>query len=96
MKLRDVLKTEEQWTKGAFARNANGEPVDTDSGVCFCISGAILKCFPFSDTYSKICDVIKQNYRHRIGYPTDVVTYFNDHPETTFDDVCKVIELAGV
>jgi hypothetical protein len=90
MKLRDILKTEKEWTKGHYARNKEDEPVSIyDVDACkFCLIGAYHRS---NASLSSIVAAISKLFPDR-GY----VTEFNDHRETTFDDVCKVIELAGV
>lgn len=96
MKLRDILKTEKDWTKGYFARAEDGEKVEIDdtSATCYCLIGAMDKANlrSFSEA---MCESVKKLFPERTqhGHP---IVIFNDHPETTFDDVCKVIELAGV
>lgn len=98
MKLRDILKTEKDWTKGYYARNSEGLKVLPDSGeaVCYCISGAICASGTGYASTEMVTNAIKALFPERVHPEGHAVPEFNDHPETTFDDVCKVIELAGV
>ena len=47
MKVKDLLSDESRWTQFCFARNENREecgPRDPEA-VCWCLSGAIVKCY---------------------------------------------------
>lgn len=109
MKLRDILKTEKDWTKEAYARDGEGAPLDWDDDVatcCRCLLGACLyveEVVPYHiarhipDKREPIIEAIKKLFPERLSNPNLAqIPQFNDHPETTFDDICKVIELAGV
>lgn len=96
MKIKELLTDESRWCKGHVARNKYGEKEDIESeqAVCWCLSGAIGKCYPYKDRNAislKIRDAIVKH----LGYVLGTIA-FNDDKKTTFEDVRKVIELADV
>jgi hypothetical protein len=97
LKLREVLTDETKWIKGNYAVDAHGlrTPAYAPTAVCFCIVGAVRRCYDSDNptAISALRDAARQLYPNRIG---ETVSSFNDHPDTTFEDVVKVIELAGV
>lgn len=47
MKIKDLLKSEAQWTKGSFARDKDGKevPYGSPDAVCYCLLGATHLCY---------------------------------------------------
>jgi hypothetical protein len=88
------------WTKGTF----------TDEGGRHCLQGALYEahqvqapqkddvgtplCRPLADDVRLVNSVIEEQYPERFGAVG--VSRFNDHPETTLDDVIRVLEKAAV
>jgi hypothetical protein len=93
MKTYELLDTPEKWTKGAFARDSKGDPVDPVSpeAVCWCIEGALQKCYPNYDdrweaVYYRLLEVRKYGG----------IIFWQDNPERTYEEVIEVLKLADV
>lgn len=94
-KMRDLLRTEEDWCKGHYFH-----------GCKMCLLGASRKLSDLSEDTpfvfrgdtehysrtSKLSAAIRKLFPKR----PSAVSSFNDHPNTTFEDVCQVIKEAGV
>lgn len=101
--LSDILTGPDKWTKGRSAADIYDNVVLSSSrSACkFCIGGAINRlgsgyddeCF----VRSEIRKSIRKLFPCRGGQMHDVIEIeaFNDHPDTTFEDVMKVIEDSG-
>lgn len=75
---------ERGWTKGTL-EDANG----------VCIIGACLHAYRFFEL-SPIRDVVEEQYPERVKRPGfSPVAAFNDHPDTTLEDVILVLEKAA-
>jgi hypothetical protein len=94
IKARELLADERNWTKGAAARDAQGNETDVDSeeAVCFCVLGAI----------RHITDRVIQNSMDRLLLDVvaevtgtrDYVHLYNDDPSTTHSDILKFLDRA--
>ena len=88
MKVRDLLCDESKWCKGAYR--------------CYdrmCLMGALREAYKNSDKFGRLLllrKVILRQFPQRLDASNPVIIVFNDHPETTFADVRKVLELADV
>lgn len=87
-----LIDTPEKWTKGAFARDRDGDDVyetDGDTAVCWCAVGAINKAFGCHAGLT----VVQALYA---ALPADfqLVASFNDHPDTTHADVMALFDRA--
>ncbi len=99
MKLSQLFDVPSKWTKGCDARNNVGEEVEVKSktAICWCLSGG-LGLVPSTETrytYSQCLDeavieLFPTRYGLDVGFANKFVD-FNDHPDTTFEDVQKVI-----
>jgi len=95
MKVKELLADPARWTQGEFARNADGckTSSDDDHAVCWCLSGAIKKCYPDlkerEKAANKLIDVLPENYDGAIG-----IYIFND--SSTHAEVMKLLEEADV
>lgn len=109
MKVKELLSEETKWTKNHYAKNEEGEPVSSlfSEACCWCLKGAVTKCYynPAIENYhviqqeavDKLRAAVKQLFPSRVNHPSRCeAATFNDHPETTFADIQKVLELADV
>lgn len=84
-----LIDTPEKWTKGAYARDANGQSVPSISGfaVCFCIIGA-------NDRYGQNGFNIDNAVREKIPPAFQYLSDYNDHPDTTHADMKALFDRA--
>lgn len=89
MKVRELLKDETCWTKGAYARDEKGNdiPATSEQATCFCLRGAIRKCYLDPEIREKVLETV---YRE-IEYPRGI-SFWNDNPHRTFEDVKELVE----
>lgn len=98
MKVKELLKTEDKWTQGYYARTKTGTFVDATnrSAVCYCLRGAVEKCYRKAgariEAEAKLRAAIRKFTK---GQCLELVT-FNDALGRTFEDIKKVVELADV
>lgn len=80
MKAYELLDSPEKWTKGASARDGNGNPIKhfDVAARSWCVLGALAQCYG--------CDFPTQQLviESSVG---SLVTYWNDDPFTTFEIV---------
>lgn len=86
MKMRELFSDASKWCQGWFAKTIGGVLCSefSEKAVCWCLSGAIWKCYPgldSDDVRRKIVDTIH----------TDI-PYWNDAKERTFEDVKALVE----
>jgi len=90
MKVLDVLTDESRWTKRIFG--SNGSPR--------CLSGALAEAYGYTNSNESIqlAEAIKLLFPERIycGSPEYSIVCFNDHENTTFEDVQRVAKFADV
>lgn len=93
MKVKELLSDESKWTRKAYARDSHGVMIEprSPSACCWCISGAIERCY---QSYAKASEVSEKIKRHLPFGKTSID--FNDDPATTFADIRRVLELADV
>ena len=98
MTVAELLDSPEKWTRKISARDENGDYVEYDSAwaVCWCLDGAIARCYS-ADQWERAWDAISEAITELYGNerPCETVS-FNDHTGTTFADIRRVIERAGV
>jgi hypothetical protein len=88
------------WTKGAFTdlsgRHCLQGALYEAHGVCPLRRGSVVGPLPsaLAADVRLVNDVVEANYPERFGGVG--VSRFNDHPETTVDDVVLVLEKAAV
>jgi hypothetical protein len=82
----------ERWTKGAFAKNANGDCRMTcdPEAVCFCLLGGLTLVYGYNLGTAEKAEQLQIPK----GYTG--VDDFNDAPGTTFEMVLEVVRKAGV
>lgn len=94
----ELLSDESKWCKEAMARDANGEEtVEWGEDACqWCLSGAVGKCYsriPNAD----VQDVFRRLKSAIIAEGTNVpIEIWNDADSTSFADIRRVIEKAGI
>jgi hypothetical protein len=86
--IRELLSGPEKWCKGAFARTAWGNTIDSaDPGaISFCLIGAVNHCYPWPSPQNQ---KVKTALRQRL---TKELMNFNDIPETTFADIQALLK----
>ena len=97
----DILCYPEHWTKGVEACDIhkNQVEVDNDDAHCFCLSGAVRKAILDEEKGDTNNIVLMERcmsilYSHIPSGHHDMVTDFNDHPDTTYQDVVSVLRSA--
>lgn len=86
MKIQELLDKPEKWTQYTSARDINGKDVgyEADSAVCWCLIGAILKCYG-----EKSENVMDKIYK---AFKGESIALYNDAKERTFKDVMKLVK----
>lgn len=102
--VRDLLADHTRWTKDALARPAHDRrvicPGDPEA-TCWCLDGALRKVADSSVEY--VDAQIALNTAVRALFPDRITGYnsraayieFNDHRETTHDDIMEVLNVSG-
>lgn len=85
---RKLLSDPKRWTKGHFARDANGIPTDyySKTATCWCQMGAAQKIGSNVSATS-----LKQLVSGMFNYQDDVA--FNDAPKTTHKDLMEFYDV---
>ena len=93
MKILELLDRPDRWTKGANARNASGGRVDihSDEAVRWCLDGGTVKC-----GVSNLATETKLKQACLSLYGTVYYGYWQDQPETTWEQVRALLVLADV
>lgn len=96
-KIKELLAKPESWAQGSLARNRRGEAVgpSDESACCFCLWGAVVRCYPERSQYCDVLDALHAAIEARVGKRLSLVS-FNDRSETTHADILAVVERAGV
>src|SRR4051812_33739109 len=97
---------ESEWCHNTSARDANGFLVETfDRNACsWCLNGALSKVRTSNYTYNQTTHLIQKSIQETfpdrmapspppLPYSTPMVC-FNDNPDTTKEDVLKVLDTA--
>lgn len=94
MKIKELLKDESNWTQDKFARDENGMGVSADNStaVCWCLTGAIYRCYHSDDdrVVALVTDYIFETFN------TYGIAHWNDLPTTTFSDIKQLIETLDI
>lgn len=90
MKIKDLLTDECKWTKGhaAIDKNGNETSPTRESAVCWCLSGAIDKCYGSGNSDELLRVVIKIIEKIQTNY----ILVWNDHKKRTFKDIKQLLE----
>ena len=86
MKIRELLTDESKWTKWKIAIDISGNIVlpDDPTAVCWCLSGAITKC------YTEWFDRLRIKSIVQTAINDEYVTIFNDTHE--FEDIKRLVD----
>jgi len=86
MKIQDLLTDESKWTTGSYARDAKGKSVMEESlvAVCWCLVGAIRKC------YNDLGEELKIKKKIRARLKKTYIAEWSD--SATFKEVRNLIE----
>lgn len=92
----DILSDPSKWCKESLAKDINGFVTDIYSvdAYSFCITGAFRKVNCHNEKWKPFKRLIISKYPERINI--DIVPSFNDHPDTTFEEVVELIKEAGL
>lgn len=98
--IRALFCAQFRWTKGCSARKSDGSFAipEAEEASCWCLVGACSKCCDYEreNTRLLIRAACQSLFRDRCD--SELVSdeaAFNDHPETTFQDVLKVLSEAS-
>lgn len=99
MTIKELFKDRSSWTQGANAKGPHGEVVafDDPCAVCWCLNGAIAKCYP--GDHSLVLSKLRNLLNNRGLFwrrPDDryCLVAFND--DSTYGEVMQLVEEADV
>ncbi len=90
MTVAELLEKPEAWTQGASAKNSDGmrTGVSAESAVCWCVLGAIWKCYVY--------DSLSEKMRDKLAELVGDIVKFNDAPGRTHAEVLEAVRKAGI
>jgi hypothetical protein len=103
MKPSEILARPENWCKGDYAQTLEGKQLlaDTSDAVRFCIAGACnrasrgLSPVEWHTSHApkvlKLRTLIKERYSDRLMTGSPTIPSFNDHPQTTHEEVLALL-----
>lgn len=89
MKIRELYSDSSKWIKRALARNKSGTEVDynDETAVQWCLIGALHHCYGYKgDKWLPPFSLLIKEFPDR-----DIVD-FNNHPDTTFEQVKELVD----
>ena len=91
IEVRKLLQSPKAWTKGTYARDADGNKVSSydKNAVCWCLQGAIHKSSERGHS-TEIWDVMENFLREKYGYST--ITSYNDQTLREHSDVIQMLD----
>lgn len=79
IQVRDLVSDPTRWTKGTFARDADGHSVSSvsDTAVCYCVSGAAYKITRGSDVFLAVMNrlLAATTWHDTVGLYNDSLTH---------------------
>lgn len=95
MKIHETI-TRETWTKRAMARDIIGVPISFNEpeAVSWCLLGWLARFRVTLEERRVVDEAIQALFPERFGQ--DGVPTFNDHTDTTFEDVLQVLKAVDV
>lgn len=98
MKISELFSEPSRWTQHTYARDAEALrcSADSDSAVCWCLTGALCKCYGNDDTDRRL-EAERKIRRALIdrGEAAYIVEW-NDRSFRTFEEVKSLVEQADV
>lgn len=93
MKAHELLADPKKWTKGAYARDRQGRPINPlfSNAESFCMIGAVIRCYP--DIYDQ--DKVNQKLFTRSELK-EGVGRFNDRVGRTHAEVLAVLKALDI
>lgn len=87
MKAHELLSSPEKWTKGALAKDADGNTVSAchPKATCFCVLGAVEKCYPDLNKQIQALNLLEYTLGERISR-------WNDRDSVTHSDVHNLLK----
>lgn len=107
MKIKELLSDASKWTQGRHAADEKGndELPESSNAVCWCLSGAIMKCYLDDNEIAnrlrfKIVDKINRYIKIKsnglyIKYSNNIIPW-NDDKNRTFEDIKILVETLDV
>ena len=93
----DLLKDPTKWTKGTAFKDASGKSCEQKYATCCCVYGATTICYQQNGTVlrqlSKVTMAIEKLFPSRNEYSSML---FNDHPETTHEEMIAALTEAQI
>lgn len=98
MKAYELLDKPEKWTQGTSARNHRHLSVDPNSpsAVCFCLLGAIDRCYPNYKERIEVEDKIRERLAHIQNVKEVFISEWNDNYQRTFEEVHNLLKTLDV
>lgn len=103
MKILNLLRTKKQWCKNKLAIDSRERPIDyaDPRAVAWCLLGAECRCYGMArgeaDTkLEKAIATLFPQFIYDLGHHYGDIVSFNNHKDTTFADIKRVVRLAGV
>jgi hypothetical protein len=92
----DLLRDPSKWTKKVFAKTATGNITypNVPDAVCWCVMGAIVKCYPNHNKQIEAVVKLKKLVPNPPDPNKDEVVYFNDH--ATHKELITLLEKAQI
>ncbi len=98
----ELLATEDKWTKGAYALDANGLVVTTTStqAQCFCLAGAMIHLgYTNKQARRFLIDngLVESDLGLSMGFnPWRAIVSWNDKKGRTYSEVIDLVRKAGI
>lgn len=96
MKVKELYTDDSKWTQRTFVRDSYGNAltsVHDPNASCFCLSGALIKCYPINKELCFAQDRLLEAVRK---FKFRSIVAFNDNPLTTFEQVRALVEALDI
>ena len=102
--MKELLNKPSSWCQGPFAKDAEGNSVSvySEKAVCFCLQGALDVCYSESNRpeigakLNAECKKFERDVDIQEIFQELYYIGFNEHEDTTFEDIRLVLERADV